>query len=127
MKHGKIIIALKVLYKMGEQALPLPISYQIFKLIKHLRPAWDFQLEQEGKIMNMYPPEQIENGRLKFASKEDKQSFQNAMKELYDMDSDIEVTPINIPILEEMKLSPVDIEALQDFVFFTEPEGIITK
>lgn len=127
MKQVQVINAIKALNTLSEQPLPLPISYKLFKLRKWLQPAWDFQIEQEKEIFKLYPPEKIENGMFKFKSPEDAQGFKDKMAELGELQAEITYEPINISMSEDIMLTPANIEALQDFVFFTEPEGALTK
>lgn len=127
MKQSKITQACKVLNSLSEQRLPLPISYKIMKLRKALQTAWEFQIQEEQRIFSLFPPESIEDNHYKFKTPEDAQGFKDAFDELAEMENDIEFTPLNLPLMNEMSLSAKDIEALQDFVFFTEPEGTITK
>lgn len=127
MKQSKITQACKVLNSLSEQRLPLPISYKIMKLRKALQTAWEFQIQEEQRIFSLFPPESIEDNHYKFKTPEDAQGFKDAFDELAEMENDIEFTPLNLPLMNEMSLSAKDIEALQDFVFFTEPEGTLTK
>lgn len=122
MKQSKITQACKVLNSLSEQRLPLPVSYQIMKLRKALQTAWEFQIQEEQRIFSLFPPVSFENNQYKFKTPEDAQGFKEAFSELAEMENDIEFTPLNLPLMNEMSLSAKDIEALQDFVFFTEPK-----
>ena len=125
MKQSKLARAYKVLNDLGQQRLPSMIAYKLFKLKKQLQPVWDFQVEQEQQIFEMYPPVQKEDNAFKFESPEQKKGFLDAFDELNNMESDLEITPINVPLLPEMRLSGNDLEILEDLVFFTtdEPEN----
>lgn len=122
MTQGNLIRAYKAVNALTEQRLPLPISYKLFKLKKSLQPVWDFQLQEEERIFNLYPPTDREGNQYKFATPEDAQGFREAFKELREMESDIEFKPLNLPMLESMNLSGEEIDALTDVIFFTEPE-----
>ncbi len=123
MTQGRMVKAYKALLEIGQQRLPSTISYKLFKLRRQLQPAWDFQIERETQIFEMYPPVQQEDRKFfKFESPEAKQDFEEAFKELNDMEPEIPFDPINVPLLPEMRLSGNDLETLEDFVFFTSDE-----
>lgn len=118
MKQQQIVNAYKVIQKYKEKELPLDISYGLFKLKKLLQPAWDFELEEEGKIFDKYHPTQGENNELTFASVEDKTNFAKDMASLLDMESDYDEDKVIIDFNNRLDLTLTDIEALDDFVQF---------
>lgn len=120
MKQGKIITAHQALMNLNRQQLSLPIAYNIHKMMKQTQKAWDFQVEQEQKLFEKYQPKPTKNGGLEFSAKEYEKEFNDYIKELSNMESDIEVTPISIQLAENVKISPSDIEALDGFVEFVE-------
>lgn len=120
MKQGKLVGAYKVVSKLYEQRIPLPISYKLYKLRNVLQKAWDFQADSEQKLIDEFKPVSRQNGLLKFSDPETAKMFSQRVKELLDMDSDIEITPIEIPMLDDLSIAPGDIEALEGIVNFVE-------
>ena len=120
MKQGKLVGAYKVVSKLYEQRIPLPISYKLYKLRNALQKAWDFQADSEEKLIDEFKPVSAQNGLLKFSDPETAKQFNERVKEVLDMDSDIEITPIEIPMLDELSIAPGEIEALEGIVTFVE-------
>lgn len=119
MKHGQIVNAHKTLMKLSGQKLSLLAAYNVYKLVNETKKAWNFQIEQEQKLFDELHPVQEEAG-LRFKTAEDAQTFNDKMRELYEMESDIEIKPISIRLVEDVTLTPADIETQDGFVEFTE-------
>ena len=51
MNQRKVVLAYKALLRLSEQPLPLPVAYGLYKAKKALESAWQFQLEQEEKMI----------------------------------------------------------------------------
>lgn len=120
MKQGKIVAAHKALLNLNEQRLSLTSAYAVYKLLKETQKAWDFQVEQEEKIFTKLKPKMEKKNNWKFATPDDAKSFADFMKELAEMESDIEIKPITIRLSEEISVTPSDINALDGFVTFEE-------
>lgn len=125
MKQSKIIKAYKVLNKLYEENLPLPVSYKLFKLRSQLAPQWDFQSDKERDVFSRYPVHVNENGTLVFENEEDRSAFMEELGtlcgEMAELDADIgEITKLTLSLSSGLNLSMEDIEALQDFVDFEE-------
>ena len=121
MKQGKIIQAMKALNTLAAQALPIKTACAIHRMRVALRPAWEFQQEEEEKLLSRLHPMLNSNGSLDFKTPKDAQEFREKLKELADMEADgIAIQPINVATMEGIKLSANDIEALDGFVSFTE-------
>lgn len=120
MKQGKLVGAYKVVSKLYEQRIPLPISYKLYKLRNALQKAWNFQIDAEEKLIDEFKPTQGKNGLLKFADAETAREFNARVKEVLDMDSDIEITPITLPMIDTLNISPEEIESLEGIVYFEE-------
>ena len=54
MTQLQIVKAIKTLDKIKGQALPLPLSYKLYKLRQSIQPHWDWQAEQERALMDKY-------------------------------------------------------------------------
>lgn len=120
MKQGKLVSAYKVISDLYQQRLPLPISYKLYKLKATLQKAWDFQVDEERKLVDEFKPTVLEDGRLQFADPDSAQSFDSHVRDVLDMDSDIEVTPVILPVIDGLSITPSAIENLEGIVTFTE-------
>ena len=118
MKQEKIIEAYRVLKNMAWESYPLPVAYSLYNLRKSMEPQADFQLEQEKKLIEEFNGKPGENGLINFGDQENAQKFLEKIKELGDLEVDFIFTPIDIPISEDIKITPNDIEKLDGFVNF---------
>ena len=120
MKQGRLVNAYKIISDLYQQKLPLPISYKLYKLRNVLQKAWDFQVDSERKLIDEFKPNALDDGHLQFADVDSAQVFDSCIREVLDMDSDIVITPINLPLIDGMSIRPEDIEKLEGIVTFTE-------
>ena len=123
MKQSTIIKAYKALIKLGQQDLPIRLAFDLFKIKQALQPQWDFQIDSETKAIagaTVNP-----DGTVSFGSTEAAAVFSGKLKELGDMDIDLKVNPIKIPLSTPgLTLSMDDIEALDCFIqFSTDKKG----
>lgn len=119
MKQLKIIETYKILEKYKKEPWSLPSSRKLYDLKTRLQKEWDFQYEEEQKLLDELQPEITEEG-MKFASTEDADKYRNLIKELSDMDVEIEGLPVHIPDAgnEKVHIPTEDIEKLEGFVKF---------
>lgn len=121
MKQGKIIKAMKALNILAAQALPIKTACAVHRMRVALRPAWEFQQEEEEKLFSRLHPTFNSDGNLDFKTPKDAQEFREKMKELEEMEAEgIAIQPITVATVEGIRLSAYDIEALDGFVNFTE-------
>jgi hypothetical protein len=121
MKQGALIQAYKALQKLAGQELPIKIACAIHRQIVAIRPAWEFQIEEERKIIGRLGPDVQPNGDLQFKSTEDAVEFKSRMGEIADMDvDDVRIDTIILPDSLDAFLTARDIEALDGFVNFSE-------
>ena len=121
MKQDALIQAYKALQKLAGQELPIKIACAIHRQIVAIRPAWEFQLEEERKIIGRLGPEVQQNGDLQFKTVEDAGAFRARMLEIAGMDvEDIRIDPIILPDSLDAILTVKDIEALDGFITFAE-------
>ena len=121
MKQNQVIRAYNAMKKLANQELPIKISCKIHRLMVSIRPAWDFQLNEEDKILRRLNPTTLENGALQFNSPEDAKEFRDKLDEIGNMDTeDMDLHPIQLPIPEGALISANDLEALEGFVEFVE-------
>lgn len=124
MKQGKIIDAYKVLNKLASCQLPIKTAFQLHKLRSALKSAWDFQCEEEGKLIERLNPSATSDGNLQFKCMEDKQEFLRIQKELAEQEQEIDYQPVTVGFLDGITLSANDIDALDGFVTFGEDNDV---
>ena len=121
MKQRQIIRAYKSMKKLADQDLPIKTAYRIHRMMMSMGPAWEFQREEEDKILRKLKPKVMENGRLEFSSPEDAQAFKNKLEEIGGMEAEgAEIHPIKMNMPDGTILSANDIDALTGFIEFTE-------
>lgn len=120
MKQSEINKSYNALVRLSQMRLPIKTAFSVYQLVKKIEEPYKFALEEEKKLINKYNAEVKENGIISFSSAEDKNSFQNELQELNQLDHDIEIEPIVIKIedLGEQTITPSDIFALEGFVEF---------
>lgn len=120
MKQSEINKSYNALVRLSQMRLPIKTAFSVYQLVKKIEEPYKFALEEEKKLINKYNAEVKENGIISFSSAEDKDSFQNELQELNQLDHDIEIEPLVIKIedLGEQTITPSDIFALEGFVEF---------
>ena len=124
MKQGKIIDAYKALNKLASCQLQIKTAYQLHKLRAALKSAWDFQCEEEGKLIERLNPTATADGNLQFKCMEDKQEFLRIQKELAEQEQEIDYQPVAIGFSDGITLSANDIDMLDGFVTFGEGNDV---
>jgi hypothetical protein len=118
MRQSTIVRAYKALIKLGQQELPAVSAFELFKIKRELQPHLDFQIDEEKKMSagaTVSP-----DGSVTFPSPEAAAAFRDKLKEIGDMDVDLKVKPVQIPLSTPgLTLSMDDIEALDCFVQFS--------
>ena len=118
MKQFRIIKAYKALTKLGQQDLPIKLAFDLFKIKQALQPQWDFQLDEENKLTASAKVNA--DGSVTFDTPEAADMFRQKLKDLSDIDVDLKVKPVQIPLsIPGLTLSMDDIDALDCFVQFT--------
>ena len=120
MKQSEINKSYNALVRLSQVRLPIKTAFSVYQLVKKIEEPYKFALEEEKKLISKYNAEVKENGIISFSSAEDKNSFQNELQELNQLNHDIEIEPIVIKIedLGEQTITPSDIFALEGFVEF---------
>lgn len=124
MKQGKIIDAYKALNKLASCQLPIKTAYQLHKLRTALKSAWDFQCEEEGKLLERLHPVADADGNLTFATMEGKKEFLRVQHELSEHEQEIDFQPVTVGFSDGITLSANDIDALDGFVTFVEDNDV---
>ena len=125
MKQSKIIKAYRAINKLYEQKLPLTISHKLWMLRQKLTPTWEFQVDKEQDVIMRFNPIIGENGEVTFNSQEDamncKAEYEKTCKEIAELDVDLgDYEKIVLKLDDKLELSVEDIDALSEFIDFTE-------
>lgn len=121
MKQFQINRAYSALNKLANMQMPIRDAYNLYLLSERIKPAYNFELEQEKKLIEKYAGVLNQNtGAIAFQDDESAASFQREMAALNSFDVDIEVNPVVISMdsLVEQKIAPIDIMCLDGFVTF---------
>jgi hypothetical protein len=113
--QGKIVNAYRTLLRLSEQQLPLPVAYALYKAKKALDPQWQFQLEQEQKMIAECKGV-VDNGSVTFPSDDARLEYVKKALELNEMETEIEVPEIVLPEDSGLSLSMNEIDALDGIV-----------
>lgn len=124
MKQGKIIDAYKALNKLSACSLPIKTAYALHKLRANLKSVWDFQCEEEGKLIERLQPIADADGNLTFATMEGKKEFLRVQHELSEQEQEIDFQPVTVGLLDGITLSANDIDMLDGFVTFEEGRNV---
>lgn len=115
MKQSKIINAYKIIDKISDNKLNLHTSYQIYKIKNSLKDIYQFQLQEEKKLIEEYNVV-IDDGKLKFNTPEIASEFLDKLNEIGDNECDIDIVPVEIDSNENILLSIREIEQLEGFI-----------
>ena len=119
MKQYKIVNACKTINALRTRVdveYPLVFSRALYVVSRALQDQWDFQIEEERKFADKC--EADEDGRITFYDPEDKVRFVARMRELSDMDIDLDYIRPKVPIDANVNISYHDYEVLADFIDF---------
>lgn len=120
MKQYQINRAYSVLKEISNAKLPVCDAYKIYMLMKQIEPAYEFELEQEKKLITKYNGEVGQDGTIRIKEQSDMQAFMKELKEMNDIefDEEIKVAKIKFDSLGDFTMKPADIKYLDGFVEF---------
>lgn len=116
--QGKAVSAYLALTRMGQVRLPSTVAYKLFKLKSALKGAYDFQAEEEQKMIDEFGGKMLENGQIIIGDEAQRGLFKQAQKKLEETEIDVEVNPISLSSAEIREITINDLEALDGFVEF---------
>ena len=130
MKQGKGMIAYKALSKLMGETLNLHTAKKVFDMHMKLQKIWDFQLNEEQKILKRHPNVDPVTASVQYNENDEEtkkarlaelDSFTKELAALSEIEhDDIVIEPITIAIDAEpaIKMTGNDIKALEGFVTF---------
>jgi len=115
MTQGDAVRAYGAITRMGQKATGAA-AFTLFRLKKGLQEIFEFQNEEEQKLVQQYGGQVIENSLVVIADKDQRAKFQAEVEKLHAMECDIQ--PVTIPAAAIPEISLAEIEALDGFVIF---------
>lgn len=120
MKQYQINRAFGALGRLANMQLPVRDSRNVYMLSKRLENAYNFELEQEKKLIEKYHGTLSNDGGVVFQNSEDAAGFNAELAELNNLDVEVEFDPvvINCDAMDDQRITPFDIACLDGFVTF---------
>lgn len=120
MKEKNLVNGYKALERLYSQKLPMADAYRIYQLKGKISDVYQFQMEQEVKIIDEHNGVRGDNGDISFPDELEFAKFRDAIIELNETELDVNVEPVIIPMdhVSNINISPADIESLEGFVSF---------
>ena len=116
MKQRKVVLAYKALLRLSEQRLPLPVAYGLYKAKKALDSAWQFQLEQEEKMIAECKGLIDGSGSVTFPDDAARLEYVQKAMELNEMETEIEAPGVILSADSGLNLTLNEIDALDGIV-----------
>lgn len=133
MKQGKIIVAYKLIRKLGgELDIPWELKRRLADFRRQLQPTWDFQEEQERAAVEALQARHKKKAGETLSDAEVSQiqnELNKRLNELANMDVDIEIQPIRITVSRQLEkvlnkvLTGNELLDLDGFIEFEEGEN----
>ena len=120
MKQHQVNRAVMALGRLSNMQLPVRDSRNLYMLSKQLEDAYQFELDQEKKLIAKYHGKISDDGGVAFSNPDDANAFNAEIIELNNLDVSIEFSPvtINCDSMGDQHISPFDIACLDGFVMF---------
>ncbi|MBQ8619045.1 MAG: hypothetical protein IJ418_16235 [Clostridia bacterium] len=120
MKQYQINRAFGALSRLANLQLPVRDSRNVYMLSKCLEDAYNFELEQEKKLIEKYHGVLGNDGGVVFQNGDDAVGFNSELSELNSLDVEVKFEPvvINCDVMEGQRITPFDIACLDGFVTF---------
>ena len=121
MKYSKIEILYTTLAELSNKEMPIKISYRIAKILDALGGEYDFYRKKIQNILQKYGEKDdegqliIKDNQVPFI-KEYADAATKELEELQNIDINLPDVKINISELEDIKLTPLQVNALKPFI-----------
>lgn len=117
--QGKIVKAYKAISIIKSQALTTPVNAKkIWNLWKIAQNAYEFQAEEEKKLIDKYHGEITNEQTIRFKNKEDADGYQAEWEKLADMEIEETIVPVVLKGVDSIKISAEDINSLEGLIEF---------
>lgn len=113
MKHETVIKAMHALNRLAGKDLPVKSACAVHRLRVLLRPVWEFHQEEETKLMRRL----MRDGA--FIDDAAREEWNKRIEEMSQLEAEgLEITPIALPLPEDVTITANDVDALEGFVNF---------
>lgn len=118
-KQHTITKAYQALVRLSYMNLPIKTAYSVYTLMGEIEPAYQCGAKLEQDILTKLNMK-VEGDRIVPPDEETLNQYVSNMKELNDMDVNVEFHPVKICCedLGDQKMKPSDMKALEGFVSF---------
>ena len=120
MTQGQAVAAYRALEGLLAKEWPFREAFALTKLYRALRPAYEFQVMQEEKLLKKHGGAVRPGGVASFETVEARQAFEEELAALNAMEQDGGFEPVALTAGAGTALSPKAILALDGFVEFRE-------
>lgn len=114
------VSAHNALIEIGKLPFPIRDALSLLKVKKALETAYEFQLQEEQKLVDEYQPT-LDNGKLTmpYSNDEEKElakEFFQKFADLNKMEIEVEIDPAHISVPDGISIAPDTLMALDGFV-----------
>ena len=113
-----LLNSIPTLQKLSKEQLPIKVSYTISKNIKAIEEELKIYEEERRKLIKKYAeldkegkPKVNDNGNY-VIKQENQLDFNKEVLELMSIETDINISKINLNVLEGLKVSPLEISSV---------------
>ena len=120
MKQEKISRAYRALVNLSTHIFPFKVAYEIKMAMDKLKPIIECAYIEEEKLLKANGGTIKPNGTIEFETSTGMYEYRKAMKEMNDADIQVDIHPfaIDIVLMENLKITPSDIDALDGILSF---------
>lgn len=123
MKHATIFAAYPVIAYLKQYRFDGLTALRLSKLEKELKEVYDFQTEEQQKLIAEYHPEyDKKTNQLKFKDAQTCDAFVKAANELDNLEHEMKSPLIRIPIEKVLELSADEMDRVSDLIEFYDEE-----
>jgi hypothetical protein len=118
MKQHEAVKAYKALINLGQEKLPFDVAYALYQKKKELQDVFDFQVEQEKKLIEQYHASIDEKGFFHTENPVHMPLLQKELAELRECKTNKIIQQIEIKIPDDLKISIDELEPLLPIIKF---------
>lgn len=100
------------LNKLHGDPMPVKIAYGIDRAMDKLERPFKFFAEKEDELLKKHPPEKVSGKSVFFATPEERKAYQAEHAELEEIEEEIAVRAVELPIDAPLKISPEGLKIL---------------
>ena len=98
-------------------------ALKLYKLKNRLKEHYDFQAEEELKLVTEYGGTIMDNGRVIVRDPDKRKDFAAAVQGLADMPCEVDADPVTVHVGQDSEITLADMEPLEGFVNFEEVDN----